>query len=281
MHTAATAARWRRRRLAGGIVGGGLAAYLAALLFMVVCEEWLVFGPAGAGEWRDRPAVDVEDVKLTGVDGTPLHAWWWPAPAARPVLLFLHGNGGNITTYADMMLRLRHALGLPILIVDYPGYGKSGGSPSEQGCYAAADAAYDWLVAQGVAPQDIVLFGDSLGGGVAVELASRRDHRALVLVKTFTSLPDVASRIYPVAPVHWLMRTRFESIGRIGRCVRPVLIAHGTEDALIPHAQGEQLFRAAAEPKSFVSIPGGRHTNDLPDAFLAALKAFLETPPPD
>jgi fermentation-respiration switch protein FrsA (DUF1100 family) len=244
---------------------------------LVCCEPWLVFVPASAAaRWAPKPAREIEDITLTTADGTPLHAWWWPAPHAKEALLFLHGNGGNLTDCRDMLSRLRYTLDMPLLIVDYPGYGKSGGSPSEQGCYQAADAAYDWLRGRDIAARDILLFGDSLGGGVAVELASRRDCRALVLVKTFTRLPDVGSHLYPILPVRWLMRHHFDSLSRIGQCHRPVLIAHGTADTFVPFELGKRLYEAANEPKVFVTLEGGVHDGLLPDELLGRLKTFVQ-----
>src|SRR5207248_5963463 len=130
-------------------------------------------------------------------------------------------------------------LEMPVLIFDYPGYGRSEGSPSEAGCYAAAEAAYAWLVqTQQVPPGQIILYGGSLGGGVAVELARRQPHRALILVSTFTSIPDMAQQLYPWLPARWLVRNRFDSLAKIGQCTQPVFIAHGTADGLLPYTQG-------------------------------------------
>src|SRR5262249_44826304 len=151
----------------------------------------------------------------------------------------------------------------------------SEGEPSEAGCYQSADVAYDWLVQQGVAPERVLLFGDSLGGAVAVDLASRRDHRALLLHRTFTTLPDVRASVYPLLPVTWLMRNRFDSVGKIAHCTRPVLVAHGTEDRLIPIEIGRRLYQAVSSPKEFVPLAGRGHDDDLSEEFLAAARAFL------
>jgi fermentation-respiration switch protein FrsA (DUF1100 family) len=172
---------------------------------------------------------------------------------------------------------LEQGLGLSLLVFDYPGYGRSGGSPSEAGCYAAADAAYAWLMETGRVPaEEIVLYGESLGGGVAVDVASRRPHRALVLVKTFTTLPDVGQGQFPWLPVRWVMRNRFDSLAKIGRCRRPVFVAHGTDDGLVPYALGRRLYDAANEPKAFVAVDGATHGTRLEDTFLGDLKQFLD-----
>src|SRR5262249_35229595 len=133
------------------------------------------------------------DVEIQAADGTRLHAWWRPVKGAATAVLFCHGNYGNASHYDGVLDNLAEGLGASALAIDYPGYGRSEGSPSEPGCYAAADAACDWLNAMQQVPSErVVFYGESLGGGVVVDLAGRRPHRALVLVKTFTSLPDVA-----------------------------------------------------------------------------------------
>src|SRR5262249_1711360 len=149
--------------------------------------------------------------------------------------------------------------------------------PTEAGCYAAADAAFDWLTKeQGVPPEQVVLYGESLGGGVAVELAHRRPHRALVLVKTFTSIPDVAEQPFPVVPVHWLAHNHFDNLAKIKACKRPVFIAHGSADTFVPFALGRRLFDAANEPKQFVAVEGIDHNGPLEDGFLGELRQFLD-----
>ena len=157
-------------------------------------------------------------MNLTSADGTHIHGWWIPAKSDRAILYF-HGNAGNLSWRGPSIVNLRDALDASVLIIDYPGYGKSEGSPSEQGCYAAADAAYDWLIGEKkIAPRKLSIYGASLGGGVAVDLASRKEHRALILVKTFTSLPDAASSLYWWLPVpkQALMTNRFDSLSKIG-----------------------------------------------------------------
>jgi fermentation-respiration switch protein FrsA (DUF1100 family) len=168
-------------------------------------------------------------------------------------------------------------LGISVLIFDYPGYGRSDGTPTEAGCYAAADAAYHWLTqTMKVPPEQLLLYGGSLGGGVAVDLASRHPHRALILVKTFTSIPDVAQSVYPWLPARWLVHNRFDNLEKIGRCPRPLFVAHGTADRLIPFAHGQRLFEAAAEPKRFLRMAEIDHNDGLSGDFFPALRVFLD-----
>lgn len=265
--------------------GGGYCAvaYVGFVSMLVFFENRLVYQPTSAAwNWVPPPTTDIQDVELTTADGTRIHAWWCPKPGSDGALLYCHGNAGNLSHRGPSIVKLRDELGVSVLIIDYPGYGKSAGSPSEAGCYQAADAAYVWLTkTKNIAPKKVVLYGVSLGGGVITELASQNEHRALVLVSTFTSLPDVASELYwwLPAPKRMLMTNQFDSIGRLKSCCRPIFIAHGTRDELIPHTHGERLFAAVEGPKRFYSMPDLDHNSPLPRDFYAALRRFLEEHP--
>src|SRR5262249_13455465 len=152
-----------------------------------------------------------------------------------------------------------------------------GGRPSEQGCYDAAKAAYDWLVReQHIDPEGIIIYGGSLGGGVAVDLAWREQKfRGLLLAKTFCSLPQVGQSLYPWLPVRWLRRTRFDNLGKIRELQRPVFIGSSPDDDLVPHSQSEKLFAAANGPKEFLKLPGD-HNTPLPKEFFVRVKAFFD-----
>jgi fermentation-respiration switch protein FrsA (DUF1100 family) len=243
-------------------------------------ENRMIYHPVRAEDgWEDPPSAGFQDVEMQTPDGTRIHAWWCPPEdwtPARGALLYCHGNAGNLSHRGDGVLRWQKEMETAVLIFDYPGYGKSGGRPSEAGCYAAANMAYDWLVEKQQVPAErLLLYGGSLGGGVAVELAQRRPHRALILVSTFTSIPDMASVRFPRLPVRWLVRHRFESINGIVRCRRPVFIAHGTADRVIPFAHGQRLFTAANEPKRFFSLEGYDHNHTPPGEFYRDFREFL------
>lgn len=253
-------------------------AYLGIVLVMMALENWLVYhGYPASRSWVPPPAEQVRDLELTSADGNRIHAWYLPCPGSDRAVLYCHGNAGNLSHRGVNLPRWQQALNAAVLIFDYPGYGKSSGSPSEAGCYAAADAAYDWLTQQAhIAPERIILYGGSLGGGVATDLASRRPHRALVLARTFTSLPDTAAHIYPWLPVRLLMRNRYDNLAKIGRCHRPVFIAHGTADSIVPFSLGQRLYVAANEPKRFLPLEGQDHNDPLPAEFYRAVRQFLE-----
>ena len=256
---------------------GLIGVYLVGVVVLLVLEDALVYmATPASSSWSEPRDLVVEDVELHSADGTRLHAWWCPVKGSHGALLFCHGQQGNLSHRAWLVSRLQR-LGSSVLIFDYPGFGRSGGSPSEAGCYAAADAAYDWLVeTQKVRPDEILLVGKSLGGGVATDLAARRPNRGLVLCMTFTSLPDVAQHLLPVVPAHWLMRNRFDNLGKIGRCKGPVFITHGTRDWKIPSSHAERLFAAAPAPKRCFPMEGLAHEAPcFTDDCLDAIRSFL------
>ena len=226
-----------------------------------------------------EPPPGVEERWITTADGVRLHAWYAPAPdvsathpAGAPTLVWSHGNGGNIAGRADVLLQLR-AAGLSVLAYDYRGYGRSAGRPSERGVYLDAEAAYDSERARGTPAERIVCFGESLGGAVAIHLATQRRSAGVAVVSTFTRLTDVARRRY--GPLGLLAGTRFDSLARIQTLAVPVLIAHGDQDEVVPFELGERLFAAAHAPKRFIRAAGTGH-NDVfsSPGLIEALAAF-------
>lgn len=217
----------------------------------------------------------VTEVALTASDGTRLDMWYAPADPERwfrmagaagdssrrnsaPVVLYLHGNAGEIADRPKRWAFLRDQ-GLGVAYLSYRGFGGSGGTITEAGLHMDADAAHDWLVAQGIAPSDIMVVGESLGSGVAVRLAAERPVGGLLLEAPYSSTADVAARRYPWLPVRLLMLDQYRSIDRIGQVRAPILIQHGTADSTIPFDLGRRLFDLAPEPKTFRTIPGGTH----------------------
>lgn len=269
--------RWRRRLLR--LVLGLALCYLVIMFLMWWFENRLVYRPFVAAEcWEPAPDPLIEDVWLMMDDGTRLHAWWYPGPESRGAVMICHGNGGNLSGRGLTLLRFGQALDRSIFIFDYPGYGKSEGRPNERKCYAAAETAYRWLTDnRGLSAEQITFYGESLGGGVAVELATKHPHHSLVLMKTFTSMPAVAKRLYPWLPIYTLMSNRFDNLAKIKQCTRPVLIVSARGDTLVPYAHGEELFGAAPEPKRFIALDGD-HNEVLPDDFLPQLREFLDQP---
>lgn len=271
---------WKRRLLRQvrrfGVVV--LVLYGVLLVLFKSLENSLVYHPSTADEaWLSPPSERVRDVRMTTQTGDDIHAWWLPTDDPKPTgaILICHGNGGNLSHRGRMMADLTNATGLPVLIFDYPGYGKSIGKPSEGGCYDAGIAAVKWLFDQGIPTANVVLLGESLGGGVATELATKLPPRALVLVKTFTSLPAAAKWHYPWLPTHTLMSNRFDTLFKLPKLTCPVFIAHGTADRVVPFKHAEELFAAANEPKRFLRLEGQDHNAWLTADFHTALAEFL------
>jgi fermentation-respiration switch protein FrsA (DUF1100 family) len=181
-------------------------------------------------------------------------------PRPRYVFLMAHGNAGNITHRVDRITSWQRSLNVSVFVFDYRGYGRSAGKPNEPGVYQDARAAYHWLTTdQGIAPNDIVFFGESLGTAVVLQLALEVQPRALILESPFTSAVDVGQQAFPWLPVRWIMRNRFASIEKIGQYHGPLLIIHGTHDTVIPFAMGQTLFARANEPKRFYAVTGADH----------------------
>jgi fermentation-respiration switch protein FrsA (DUF1100 family) len=238
-----------------------------------------------ADGWEDPPpGLPVEDVELTGAGGTRLHAWWAAPQGWRPgqgAVLYSHGNAGNLSHRGEGLRRWINLTGRAVLIFDYPGYGRSAGRPSEDGCLAAGATAHAWLIGvRHVPAEQVLLYGGSLGGAIATDLAARGPHRALVLVSAFTSIRDMARKQFPWLPMWWLVRTRFDNLRKIAHSRGPVFIAHGTADRLVPFSQGERLFAAAPEPKQFFPLYGYDHNHAPGPDFYAALLGFLDRTAP-
>lgn len=217
-----------------------------------------------------------EDVSLQTADGLRLHGWYLPHEEGSASLLFCHGNAGNISHRTESLRQL-HSLGLNVFIFDYRGYGRSEGRPSEKGTYQDALAAYDWL--QGRCPDlPIILFGRSLGAAVAIELAAQGKGAALIAESGFTSVPALGQELFPVLPVKWLVRTRYDSLAKIPQVKIPVLVIHSREDEIVPFHHGDALFEAAPGPKQFLEIHGGHNDGYVlsETEYLRGIQAFLD-----
>lgn len=245
-------------------------------------EQSMVFAPTRfpTGNWQPA-GLQFEDARFTAADGTRLHGWYCPHAAARAVVLFAHGNAGNLSDRAEVLRLLHDRFRLAVMAFDYRGYGRSEGSPDEAGLLQDARAARAWLARRaGIAQRDVVLMGRSLGGGVMVDLAAAEGARGLVLESTFTSLPEVAGEHMPWAPTKLLMQNRLNSLAKIGHYRGPLLISHGDADRVISYRHGQRLFAAANKPKRFVTISGGDHNDPQTPEYYRALEEFLAALPP-
>lgn len=225
------------------------------------------------GDWTNDPTV--EDVWFGSTDGVRLNGWFAEARRPRAVVLYAEGNAGNITGRRWVLSLFRERLGCSVLLFDYRGYGRSEGSPTIEGILADARAARRWLAGRaGVAEEEIVLVGHSLGGAVAVDLAARDGARGLVLENTFSSLADVAERHFGRL-TRLLVAGRLDSAAKVGDYRGPLLQTHGDADRVVPYESGRRLFEAAGGPKFFVGVPGGDHNDPPSRAYLDALDRFL------
>ncbi|MFP4106445.1 MAG: alpha/beta hydrolase [Phycisphaerae bacterium] len=237
------------------------------LLALYLGQGKLVYHPRREHEATPEEfGLSVEDAWLTTDDGVKVHGWFAATENARGAVLMCHGNGGNISHRLDM-IDLWQRQGLSVLVFDYRGYGRSGGSPTEEGTYADARAAWAYLTEQKqIPPQRIILHGRSLGGAIAAYLASRYDAGGLIVDSAFTSLPDVGADIYPYLPVRMLVKYRYATREYLAEANCPVLIIHSRDDDIVPFEHGEALFKAAGEPKTFVEVNGSHNDQYLMDA---------------
>lgn len=231
----------------------------------------------GSGAELGRP---FEDVFFEAADGVKLNGWYFPASTGvvRDSLaaLVCHGNGGNISHRPELVQALL-STGLNVFLFDYRGYGRSAGRPDEPGTYLDAQAAHHWLQRKGFAGRQILAYGESLGGGVAAELALREPLAGVILQSTFTSIPDIGAELFPWLPVRWLARIRYETRLKLPQVSVPILIMHSREDRLIGFHHSQENFSAAKDPKLFWEIAGG-HNNPLADLsrFSAGMEKFLQ-----
>jgi len=232
-----------------------------ALLFFRWLERKNLYHPLR--ELEATPAalkLRFEDITFVAEDGVRLHGWWLPCAHARGTVIHCHGNAGNISHRLDLAADLLR-LDVNVFLFDYRGYGRSRGRPTEPGLYRDARAAYEFVRAQYADTNDppIVVHGQSLGGAVAAQLAADKPVRGLILESTFTSVPAMARELYPLLPARLLCATRFDTLAKIRRLTGPKLLAHSTQDEMIPYAQGRQLFDAAPPPKRFCALSGGHN----------------------
>jgi len=268
--------RWRRVASLFGL--GVLIAVVLYVGVSMIYEESLIFFPMRypQGDWQPA-GLSFEDAWFQSPDGLKLHGWFAECNEPRAVVLFCHGNAGNVTHRAETLHALHDLVGVSVLIFDYRGYGHSEGRPDEPGILADARAARAWLAQRaGVAEHQIVLMGRSVGGAVAVELAATDGARALVLESTFTSMPDVAAHHYPWLPVRRFLRTRFDASAKIAHYHGPLLQSHGNADTIVPYRLGRRLFDAANQPKQFITIPSGDHNDPQDWEYYQALITFLD-----
>lgn len=264
----------RIRRILVGAVQVALLAYLGVTGFIWWTQDALVFAPDAAAydTLPQSHGLTHEETDIEVAPGVKIRGWFVPAPGeARGTVLFFHGNRGNLSSTLDHIQQFASE-GFHSFSIDYEGFGESGGSPSEANLYRDAEAAWRWLTeTKRVDPQSIVVWGHSLGGGVATWCASQYASRLVVLENTFTSIPDMGAFVYPWLPIRLISHNLFANLERVASIRSPILVASSKNDELIPYAMGQRLFEAANSPKLFVELNGGHN-----DGFARTPQAWTE-----
>lgn len=253
-----------------------VAVYGLIVLATYVLQRRLIYHP---DTQRITPASvnlpDVEERTLKTADGESVLVWYGRAKPGYPTLLYFHGNAGSFE-FRQERFRRYLARGVGMYMMTYRGYGGSTGQPSERANVADARLAYDALIAEGVAPEDIIVYGESLGTGIAVQLAAEKPVGGIILDAPYTSLVDVAGAVYPFLPARWLMTDRYETMSYIGRVKAPLLVMQGEQDEVVPISMGRAVFAAANEPKTLRTFPGAGHSDHWNFGSYDAAYAWLD-----
>lgn len=253
----------------------GIGIYLFLLLFIYVDQRNFIYLPRSGDVRPERWGLSqVKWVHIKTQDGLTLNAWFSPPKSAKtPTILYLHGNAAHIGYRVDRVRSYVQA-GYGLLLLSYRGYGGSEGSPTELGLYQDARASIDFLKSKGIHTQCLVLFGESLGAGVAVQMGTEFDVGAIILQSSYSSLVDLGKKHYPIFPVSLLLKDRFESIHKIQKIQTPLLFLHGQQDDIVPISYGRKLYLAANPPKEMKIYAGAGH-NTMPDVS-SDVVAFLK-----
>ncbi len=258
--------------------------YLLLLAYVYAKQGSMLYFPEkNIGATPGSIGLDYQELTLRTKDGVDISAWYVPVEHSKGFVLFCHGNAGNISHRLDS-IQIFHNLGLGVLIFDYRGYGKSQGSPDEEGTYRDAESGWDYLVdVLHVEPERIVIFGRSLGSAVAAEIALRKQTGILIMESGFTSVPDLGKKFFPHLPVRLISRYHYESINKVGKIKLPKLFIHSPDDEIVPYEYGVRLFEMASEPKYFLKIAGGHNEGFMSSGrtYVDGLSAFIYRYLPD
>lgn len=258
------------------LLGFAVVAYAALVAGLFFFQRQLLYLPDRTHpELVGLEQLGVREVTLSTEDGLSLLSWYLPPRHGRPVIAYFHGNGGHVGYRAQRLLRFARE-GYGVLMPEYRGYGGNPGTPNETGFYADGRAALGFLERETVAPTRLVLYGESLGSGVAVELAVQHEIAGLILEAPFTSVAEVAQCHFPFVPAARLVTDRFDSLSRIGQVRAPILVLHGEGDRVVPVRFGRALFKAAPEPKEGWFVPEAGHEDLARFGGLDVVVAFIE-----
>lgn len=257
----------------------GCAFVLGLLLIMSGCVSHVVYQPQGEVRYSPKDAgLTYEDVRLNAKDAVTLSGWWVPAEKDRGTVLFCHGNGGNISSCLDSIL-IANRLGLNMFIFDYRGYGKSDGSPTEQGTYLDAEAAWAYLVdIRKIPPYEIVVWGRSLGGAIAARTAAEHEPGALIVESAFTSIKDIVHDRADWVPSWFLKDYAYPTCEYLEKVTAPVLVIHGRDDEMIPFKHGRALYDSIRGTKNFVEIRGSHNRGYIEslEVYESSIHGFID-----
>jgi fermentation-respiration switch protein FrsA (DUF1100 family) len=261
------------------VVGTALAVYVILIILVAVFQSHFIFFPERRIMATPKlMQLPFEEVAFVTEDNMILSGWFIPRRDSKGVILFCHGNAGNISHRLDS-INIFYRLGLSTFIFDYRGYGRSRGKITEEGTYRDAEAAWRYLVRiKEYPPNDIIIFGRSLGGTIATRLAKHHKPKGLIIESTFTSVPDIAAALYPYLPVRLLSRYQYKAIDYIRDVRSPVLVIHSRNDEIIPFSHGQKLFESAGNPKEFLEISGSHNEGFLTAGkhYTIGLRSFIE-----
>jgi hypothetical protein len=267
---------FRLARVLYALLGSALAAYGVLVGGLYVFQRHLLYFPGvGRPELGDLAALGVREVTLKTADGLSLLSWYLPPRDGHAVIAYFHGNGGHIGYHAERLRQFARN-GYGVLMAEYRGYGGNPGTPSEAGLVADGAAALDFLGSEGIAPNRLVIYGESLGSGVAVPVAAQREVAGLILEAPFTSVAEVAQYRYSFLPASALVRDRFDSLARIGNVKAPILVLHGERDRIVPVHFGRALFDAAPDPKELWLAREAGHEDLVRYGAFEAVLDFLQ-----
>ena len=251
--------------------------YFFATLGLYIFQRSLLYHPTENNYGGDRLTVNIEKVKIVTEDNIDLLAWYHNKDINKfKTILYLHGNAGSLE---NRIHKINHFedMNINFLLLSRRGFSGNKGEPTEQGLYQDARSAVKWLIKQGVFEENIIIYGESLGTGVAVEIAQKKNYAGIILESPFTSMIDMGKKYYPFFPVRFLLQDKFESYKKINKIFVPVLIIHGKVDKIVPHDMGKTMYELSNEPKYFYSQEYGDHMVDYDEKLLLTLKEFIQS----
>ena len=261
------------------IVSLGVYVFLSAYIYFI--QSSLLYYPDMPGRnlatSPENIGLTYQNIELITEDNIKLHGWFIPNDKTKETVLFFHGNAGNISHRLES-IEIFHRLGLNVFIIDYRGYGQSEGKTTEKGTYRDAEAAWNYLnKTRGISGQQIIIFGRSLGASIATWLANKYTPAGLIIESGFTSVASMGQRLYPFLPIRWLTHFRYDTRQYVKNVSCPVMIAHSSDDEIIPYAEGLEIFQTAPEPKIFLDMRGGHNDGFIVSGsdYIDGLRSFI------